>query len=193
MGEQYSFCGDLILLTAAIFHADPILTPPPTPEFLTTSATKSRMEILTSENLVGVKTAPTAVSRAFTPLVRRFDYQGFSSPTHNQMKNCWMLGVGGQIEILVKGRHFPVGWGVFHVKWWVSKGLARPSKPRKNKHFWRDDIPGKLLGFPGNSGRPESLRTSSLCSVLVPVLDVTGQFLGESSSVAILLILPFLE
>ena len=28
------------------------------------------MEILTKENLVGAKTAPTAVSRTFTPLVR---------------------------------------------------------------------------------------------------------------------------
>ena len=29
------------------------------------------MEILTKENLVGAKTAPTAVSRTFTPLVRK--------------------------------------------------------------------------------------------------------------------------
>ena len=35
------------------------------------SATRSRMEILTKENLVGAKIAPTAVSRTFTPLVRR--------------------------------------------------------------------------------------------------------------------------
>ena len=34
------------------------------------SATRSRMEILTKENLVEAKTAPTAVSRTFTPLVR---------------------------------------------------------------------------------------------------------------------------
>ena len=47
--------------------------PPPTPEFLTKdfpSATRSRMEVLTKENLVGAKTAPTAVSKTFTPLVR---------------------------------------------------------------------------------------------------------------------------
>ena len=47
--------------------------PPPTPEFLTKdflSATRSRMEILTDENLVGAKTAPTAISRTFTPLLR---------------------------------------------------------------------------------------------------------------------------
>ena len=47
--------------------------PPPTPEFLSKdflSATRSRMEILTKENLVGAKTAPTAVSRTFTPLLR---------------------------------------------------------------------------------------------------------------------------
>ena len=44
--------------------------PRPTPEFLSKdfpSATRSRMEILTKENLVGPKTAPTAVSRTFTP------------------------------------------------------------------------------------------------------------------------------
>ena len=34
------------------------------------SATGSRMEILTKENLVGAKTAPTPVSRTFTPLLR---------------------------------------------------------------------------------------------------------------------------
>ena len=47
--------------------------PSPTPEFLSKdfpSATRSRTEILTKENLVGAKTAPTAVSRTFTPLVR---------------------------------------------------------------------------------------------------------------------------
>ena len=51
--------------------------PPPTPEFLTKdfpSATRSRTEILTKENLVGAKTAPTAVSRTFTPLVRRIRF-----------------------------------------------------------------------------------------------------------------------
>ena len=45
-----------------------------TPEFLNKdfpSAPRSRMEILTEENLVGPKIAPTAVSRTFTPLVRR--------------------------------------------------------------------------------------------------------------------------
>ena len=60
-------------------HEDPILTPPPTPEFLTKdfpSATRSRMEILTKENLVGAKNAPTAISRTFTRLLRgiRFPY-----------------------------------------------------------------------------------------------------------------------
>ena len=47
--------------------------PPPTSEFLSKdfpSATRSRTEILTKENLVGTKIAPTAVSRTFTPLVR---------------------------------------------------------------------------------------------------------------------------
>ena len=47
--------------------------PLPTPEFLTKdfpSATMSRMKILTKENLAGARTAPTAVSRTFTPLVR---------------------------------------------------------------------------------------------------------------------------
>ena len=47
--------------------------PPPTPEFLSKdfpSSTRSRTEILTKENLVGAKIAPTAVSRTFTPLVR---------------------------------------------------------------------------------------------------------------------------
>ena len=51
--------------------------PPPTPEFLTKdfpSATRSRMETLTKENLVRAKTAPTAVSRTFTPLVRRIRF-----------------------------------------------------------------------------------------------------------------------
>ena len=38
------------------------------PEFL--SATRSRMEILTKENLVGAKIVPTAVSRTSTPLLR---------------------------------------------------------------------------------------------------------------------------
>ena len=50
-----------------------ILTPTPTPEFLTKdfpSATRSRMETLTKKNLVEAKTAPTAVSRTSTPLVR---------------------------------------------------------------------------------------------------------------------------
>ena len=32
------------------------------------------MEILTKENLVGAKIAPTAVSRALTPLVRRIRF-----------------------------------------------------------------------------------------------------------------------
>ena len=45
--------------------------PHPTPEFLTKdfpSATRSQMEILTKENLVGAKAAPTAVSRDFHSL-----------------------------------------------------------------------------------------------------------------------------
>ena len=51
--------------------------PPPTPEFLTKhfpSATRSRLEILTKENLVEAKTAPTAISRTFPPLVRRIRF-----------------------------------------------------------------------------------------------------------------------
>ena len=57
---------------------DPIFDPsPPTPESLTKdfpSATRSLMEILTKENLVGAKGAPTAISRTFTPLVRRIRF-----------------------------------------------------------------------------------------------------------------------
>ena len=47
--------------------------PPPTLEFLTKdfpSATRSRMEIHRKENLVRTKTAPTAVSKTVTPLIR---------------------------------------------------------------------------------------------------------------------------
>ena len=52
---------------------DPILTPTPNPRtpyqgFV--SATRSWMDILTKENLVGAKIAPTAISRTFTRLVR---------------------------------------------------------------------------------------------------------------------------
>ena len=56
---------------------DQIFTPTPNPEFLSKdfpSATRSRMEILTKEDLVGPKTAPTAVSRTLTPLVRRIRF-----------------------------------------------------------------------------------------------------------------------
>ena len=52
--------------------------PPPTPEFLTKdfpSATRPRTKILTKENLVGAKIAPTPVSRSFTPLVRRIRFR----------------------------------------------------------------------------------------------------------------------
>ena len=48
--------------------------PSPIPEFLTNdfpSADRSRTEILTNENLVGARTAPTSVSKTFTPLVAR--------------------------------------------------------------------------------------------------------------------------
>ena len=51
--------------------------PPPTPEFLSKdflSATRSRTEILTKENLVRAKIALTALSRTFTPLVRRIRF-----------------------------------------------------------------------------------------------------------------------
>ena len=60
------------------------------------------MEILTEENLVGTKTAPTAGSRTFTPLPRetRFPLREFISPTQNLMESQQTLGVGGQIEIL---------------------------------------------------------------------------------------------
>ena len=34
------------------------------------SATRSRMEMLTKENVFGAKTAPTAISRTSTPLLR---------------------------------------------------------------------------------------------------------------------------
>ena len=54
----------------------------PTPNFLSKDflpATRSRMEVLTKENLVR-QTAPAAVSETFTPLPRRirFPYSGFS-------------------------------------------------------------------------------------------------------------------
>ena len=44
------------------------------------------MEILTKESLVRAKTAPTAISRTFTPLLRetRFPLEGFTSPAQNQ-------------------------------------------------------------------------------------------------------------
>ena len=60
------------------------------------SATRSRIEILTKKNLVGAKTAPTAISRTFTPLLRRirFPLQGFTSPTQNQMEYRQTLGSG---------------------------------------------------------------------------------------------------
>ena len=54
-----------------------IFTPTPIPKLLTEdfpSATRSRMEILTKENLVGAKTAPAAVSRTLTPLLRRIRF-----------------------------------------------------------------------------------------------------------------------
>ena len=56
--------------------------PPPTPDFLSKdfpSSTRSRTEILTKENLVGAKIAPTAVSRTFPPLVRGGKVSGFLS------------------------------------------------------------------------------------------------------------------
>ena len=49
-----------------IYHEDRIFTPTPIPDFLSKdfpSAIRSRMEILTKENLVGTKTAPTASSK----------------------------------------------------------------------------------------------------------------------------------
>ena len=59
--------GGLVLLpTCCLNMRIRFWPPPPTPEFLTKdfpSATRCRMEILTKENLVGAKIAPTAVSR----------------------------------------------------------------------------------------------------------------------------------
>ena len=52
---------------------DQNFAPTPNPRVLSKdfpSASRSRTEILTKENLVGTKIAPTAVSRTFTPLVR---------------------------------------------------------------------------------------------------------------------------
>ena len=51
---------------------DQILTPPPTPDFLSKnlSGTKSQKDMLTKENWSGAKTAPTAISRTFTPFLR---------------------------------------------------------------------------------------------------------------------------
>ena len=49
----------------------------PTPEFLSRdflSATRSRMEILTKENLFVAKPAPTAISRTFPPSIRRIRF-----------------------------------------------------------------------------------------------------------------------
>ena len=51
--------------------------PTPNPEFLSKdfpSATRSRVVILTKENMVGAKLAPTAVPRLSTPLVRRIRF-----------------------------------------------------------------------------------------------------------------------
>ena len=55
---------------------DQIWHPPPTPDFLCQNfclESGVRSKILTKENLVRAKTAPTAISRAFTPLARKQD------------------------------------------------------------------------------------------------------------------------
>ena len=53
------------------------------------------MEILTKENLVGTKTAPTAVSRTFTPLLRKLFFL-----TQAQKEKSADMGVGGGKMIL---------------------------------------------------------------------------------------------
>ena len=62
------------------------------------------MEILTKQNLVRRKPAPTAVSRTFTPLLRRirFPYQGFSflNQTYMEDQQTWGLGVEKRSRIL---------------------------------------------------------------------------------------------
>ena len=106
-------------------HEDPIFTPPPTPEFLTKdspSATRSRMEILTKENLVGAKTAPTAISRTFTPLARRISLPyflckdfSFWTMLKKQNRQTWGLGLEKwswlQVEIFLRSskRHLRKG------------------------------------------------------------------------------------
>ena len=54
------------------------------------------MEVLTEESLVGAETAPTAISRTFTPLMRRIGapHSGFASLTQKQMQNQQTCGLG---------------------------------------------------------------------------------------------------
>ena len=54
------------------------------------------MQILAKGNLVGAKLAPTAILRAFTPLVKRirFSSSRFASPTQNQTENRQTLQLG---------------------------------------------------------------------------------------------------
>ena len=66
--------GSCTFLLAAAKMRITFLPPPPTPEFLSKDfclQPVSRMEILNEENLVGAKTAPTVISRAFTPFLRQ--------------------------------------------------------------------------------------------------------------------------
>ena len=83
-------------------------SPPATPEFLTKdfpSATRSRMEILTKENLVEAKPAPTAISRTFTPSVRRIRFLFLDQVLEVKSAD---LGVGGGELILrlPRGKNF---------------------------------------------------------------------------------------
>ena len=56
------------------------------------------MEILTKEKLVGAKTAPTAVSKTFTPLITKGSQVSLVrihfSHNQNQTENRQTLGVG---------------------------------------------------------------------------------------------------
>ena len=63
------------------------------------SATRSRMEILTKENLVGAKISPTAVSRAFTPLL-------LSKENQVSLVRTFLSQPGSESKINRRG-----GWG----------------------------------------------------------------------------------
>ena len=67
------------------------------------------MEILTKVNLVGARTAPAAISRTFTPLLRETRFSlvriHFSHPEPDGKSSD--VGVGGRIRILMWGVALP--------------------------------------------------------------------------------------